>query len=354
MSRGKAKPSTKDPEEKTTVFKNKNQTTPFVAQSKVISKPKQATTTKENPIDISESPDKKSKDNDYLLKNKVVYDFINCKKSPFSYDLSHRWNTEKTGNILLLPMCSPEDSSFITQCLTQPNELRLAPILQGIIKKKDLVTLFTTNKWINDCVVDSLMKMLNYKHSIHKYKDKCHFHKVSLFEYITNDNLGKLAPVEINNSNNVATYPGKNNFFSYDKHIIPVNWKNKHWTTCIVDMVNCIVYNLDSMYNESTHQSICQSVMKYVEWEINSIKTSDDEMVNWKIEFPTHINRNNIPQQEGGFDCGIFSILFAEMVGYEQDIRINRKSLHIKIGIWWKIRCMWWRCLFYNKQSFIE
>ena len=154
MSRGKAKPSSKDPEEKTTLGKNKNQTTPFVAQPKVTTKPKQAITMKENPIVISESPDKQSKENDYLLKNKVVYNFINCKKSPFSYDLSHRWNTEKMGNILLLPMCSPDDSSVITQCLTQPNELRLSPMLQGIIKKKDLVTLFTTNKWINDCVVD--------------------------------------------------------------------------------------------------------------------------------------------------------------------------------------------------------
>ena len=95
MSRDKSKPALKDPEEKTTVGKHKNQTTPFVAQSKVILKPKQATTSKENPIDISESPDKQSKKNDYLLNNKVVYDFINCKLSPFSYDLSHRWNTKK-------------------------------------------------------------------------------------------------------------------------------------------------------------------------------------------------------------------------------------------------------------------
>ena len=94
-----------------------------------------------------------------------------------------------------------------------------------------------------------------------------------LYEYITNEKLGKLSKISINNSNNVASYPKKMNFFSYDRHFIPINQDNEHWSMCVVDTMNLIFYNLDSLNNESTNERVCNSVMKYVKWELENINS---------------------------------------------------------------------------------
>ena len=278
----------------------------------------------------------KSKQNE---KN-VIYDFINSKMSPFSYDLSQLWKNDKNKNTLQLPMCSSEDVSFILQTLKQPKELLISPLFHQKLNKNDLLTLFTTRRWVNDCVVNAYMAMLNYKHSMYHYPDKCFFHKTSLFEYITNEKLGKLSNNVINNSNNVATYPDKKNFFSYDIHIIPINWKNEHWSTCIVDTMNCIVYTLDSLHNEWRHQSICTSVTKYVKWEIRNkakntnTKSPIEATQEWTIEYPDDIDKDALPKQDiDTFDCGIFCMLFTEMIGSNQNIHLIEQQKITEINL---------------------
>ena len=81
-----------------------------------------------------DSPDKTETNNS--KKKIVLFNTVNCKTSPFTYDLTHQWNQEKHTTILLLPLCSDDDSTFITQCINQPIELMFCPLLNGIVKKK--------------------------------------------------------------------------------------------------------------------------------------------------------------------------------------------------------------------------
>ena len=145
------------------------------------------------------------------------------------------------------------------------------------------MTLFKNDEWLNDCVIDAFMKMLNYKHSLHKYQDNCYFHGVSLYNYLSNNNYGKLSEVDNNNSRKVAKYPGKNNFFSYDRHLIPINWYNKHWSMCVIDLRNCIVYNLDSISNKTRHETVCNSILKCVQWELNDIDDTPEKLSFWSV-----------------------------------------------------------------------
>ena len=123
------------------------------------------------------------------------------------------------------------------------------------------------------------------------------------------------------NSNNVASYPKGKNFFSYDKHVLLVNIDNKHWTTCVIDMMNIIVYNLDSLYNKATDKKFCSIVMKFVMWELDHINTPTTSQEVWRIEYPSHIVKSAIPQQKiSSGDCGVFCILFCEMILSNQSI----------------------------------
>ena len=79
-------PVISDTEEESITKTNTTQTTPFAGPTNIPKKTETLANTKQNPIVISKSPDNPSKGNDYLTQNKVIYVFINCKKSLFSYD----------------------------------------------------------------------------------------------------------------------------------------------------------------------------------------------------------------------------------------------------------------------------
>ena len=117
------------------------QTTPFTTSTLTtkIKPPKVAISTKDNPIAISDSQEKIKDLVTNSMDSKVTYDFIKSQLSPFSYDLSQLWNHNKVFNMLQLPTCSAEDSSFILQCLNQNKELQFSPILKHILQKKDLL-----------------------------------------------------------------------------------------------------------------------------------------------------------------------------------------------------------------------
>ena len=172
--------------------------------------------------------------------------------------------------------------------------------------------------------MNSFMHMIRYKCSCKESKkgeDKIYFHKTSLYNYLINNNYGKLSKNVKGNSNNVARYPKGKNFFSYDKHVLPVNVNGKHWTTCVIDMMNEIVYTLDSLYNKATDKKVCKTILEYVMWELDSIDTPTNAKEVWRIEHPSHIIKTAIPQQIGNSgDCGVFCIIFCEMLLSNQSI----------------------------------
>ena len=63
--------------------------------------------------------------------------------------------------------------------------------------------------------------------------------------------------------------------------------------------------------------------MKYVHWELNDIDATQEELSFWSIAYPDDVDKETIPAQDTGKgDCGLFSMLFAEMIGCNQNIHL--------------------------------
>ena len=265
---------------------------------------------------MCDSPDKNETPDEQI----EYYDIFKHPECLFDTSYSSNWVKARRQSLLDIDTSTVDDTELIKRLCTDPSKpLKFNSLISHNCNNATLIPLLGKTFWINDEVINSMMMIFNYKHSVHNYKQKVYFLQTSLYKYLSDENSNKL-----NSTGLLVKYPpDTRGFIDYDKIIVPLNHNNKHWSICIIEPNTKIVYHIDSIKNADRDKVVYDHIKNYILYETKKdiehmpdvVKTM---MRKWKVKHPSHILEEDVPQQiiDGG-DCGLFTILFAEAFGFQ-------------------------------------
>jgi len=193
----------------------------------------------------------------------------NC---PIDLSFCNNWINNPNQTISQLSKCKviPKEKAFLRFHLrTSPkSSFKFHPKLSHLTDPFYLLNMITLGEWLNDSIINSFMQLFNEKKQLHKINGSIYFHKTSLYEYVSNDKLNKLEQyLTCPRMKSLVSLPFGNTFWDYDLHLVPINHDNRHWSLCVLDTQQHLIYHLDSIASESRDKSVYYNIMNYVDCE---------------------------------------------------------------------------------------
>ena len=240
----------------------------------------------------------------YLVDSGLVFDAPSPSKKRkrycYSYEISEE-SKDKKIDIQYLA-CSSSEKYLIKKLLEKCDEREVLVKNFGISINRGLLRELYENHWIDDNIIDFTMKMFqerdDYECEEKTSKRSSHFYSCYFM---------KLLLVNGYDYSNVRKWSKKFNIFEKDKVFCPVNWNNKHWALLVIHVQKKKIMYYDSMGIKG--KKYLDSALQYMYDEAKKLNISFnyDE---WQL-----ISYNkSLPQQENGYDCGIYVILFADYI----------------------------------------
>lgn len=162
---------------------------------------------------------------------------------------------------------------------------------------------FQPKTWLSDEAVNFYVLMLQHRVSLLRGKADgrrhCHFYNTFFLTKLLENNQYSFAQVQ-RWSKKIAC-----DLFDLDKLFIPINIRNVHWTLCVVYIQFRIIRYFDS--SGGSGRTYMNIIMQYLsdEARVRNLTFTASE---WQLEDML----NHIPQQENGYDCGLFVIVNAD------------------------------------------
>lgn len=177
------------------------------------------------------------------------------------------------------------------------------------IKRIDIQTLnWNPIQWLNDEVINFYMELLSERSRENKKLPKVHSMNTFFLKRLMESNYSA-----------VRRWTRKVDIFSFDIIPIPVH-KGCHWCMAIIHFKNKTITYYDSM--GSPDDSVLMALEGYLQDEFRDKKKSEFDMCDWK-----KVNAKNIPQQENGSDCGVFSCMFAEFITRKRPLTFTQQNM---------------------------
>lgn len=174
--------------------------------------------------------------------------------------------------------------------------------------------------WINDEVINFYMSMLKERDDA--LAEKYPKHRRS--HYFNSFFMNKLLLVdgkEEYDYKGVRRWSKKFDTFAMDKVFVPINISNSHWTMLII-----YVQRKEIHYNDSMSGSGKRYLLAARQWVIDEGKDKKGlelDPSEWKL-----VSGNRaVPQQENGFDCGVFSIMSADFASDDLEFRYSQRDM---------------------------
>ena len=232
-------------------------------------------------------------------------------------DLSFRFNTHAINK--MRKKCSPD---FKVTYLGEE------------VTGKDILALLEKG-WLNDNVINfffiaifanrqSIVK--GWDHSFVGFSKDVFFRTSFVTEAITDDfksvNESKIESI-------VNNLIDGGDIKNVDRIFIPVNYKNMHWFLIVLNVENKVLEYYDSLWsvykNNATMKALFRSLQKVFD-VLYEMSTLDHELKKqeWKPTFNAETN-----QQQNADDCGIFTILNAELINLNSESFVDQECIVI-------------------------
>lgn len=177
------------------------------------------------------------------------------------------------------------------------------------IKRSDVYTLnWDPLQWLNDEVINFYMELLCERSRENERLPKVHAMNTFFLKRLTEAGYS-----------GVRRWTRKVDIFAFDVIPIPVH-KGVHWCMAIIHMKNQTITYYDSM--GSPDNAVLRALANYLQEESRDKKKCEFDMSGWKL-----INAPDIPQQENGSDCGVFSCMFAEFVTRNRPLKFSQEHM---------------------------
>ena len=162
-------------------------------------------------------------------------------------------------------------------------------------------------KWIPNFVIDSYL---------HLIKSECSPGQYNLAEVLKWEEFEKVAVEKIQ----------EKNLLQQDIILLPCNSGGRHWVLCAILSKEKSIIVLDSLPGETEKPSTQDILSKVITVLRLTNSTTDFQQEDWSL----YVNMcNEIPQQQNGYDCGIFTYLYARCLatGYPMVVQDNIPAL---------------------------
>uniref|UniRef100_A0A0R3RGZ8 ULP_PROTEASE domain-containing protein n=1 Tax=Elaeophora elaphi TaxID=1147741 RepID=A0A0R3RGZ8_9BILA len=186
-------------------------------------------------------------------------------------------------------------------------KLSLSEKLSDEITRKDLLTLKGLD-WLNDEVINFYMNLICERSQSDESLPKVY--AFSTFFYSTLSTKGYAS---------VRRWTRKIDIFTYELLLIPVHL-GAHWCLTVIDFKNRIIDYYDSMGGSNDR---CLDILsEYLCEESLDKKKKEFDLSGWQL-----VNRDDIPQQMNGSDCGMFACKFAEYAARRAQISFSQEHM---------------------------
>ncbi|KAG5648166.1 hypothetical protein DXG03_006121 [Asterophora parasitica] len=129
----------------------------------------------------------------------------------------------------------------------------------------------------------------------------------------------------------LAKWTKKFDIFSKDIVLIPVNHSNAHWTSAAINFRRKRIESYDSMGTRRGH--VFKTLRAYLDAEHRNKKKKPFDFTGWEDHSIEE------PQQENGYDCGVFTCQFLQGLSRGDDyVSFSQKDMpHLRRRMIWEI-----------------
>lgn len=177
------------------------------------------------------------------------------------------------------------------------------------ITRHDIQTLsWEPLAWLNDEVINFYMELLGERSRTTESLPKVHGMNTFFLKRLLEAGYA-----------GVRRWTRKIDIFAHDIIPVPVH-KGIHWCMAIIHMKEKTIKYYDSM--GAPNNVVLNALADYLQAESMDKKKQPLDMSDWKKE-----NVSNIPQQENGSDCGVFSCMYAEFITRNRPILFTQQHM---------------------------
>lgn len=167
-----------------------------------------------------------------------------------------------------------------------------------------LIHCLISPNWLNDEIVNFSMCMLQERDdqlcTTNKNRRSSH--------YFSSFFISKLFLSGNYEYENVKRWTKKVNLFKKDRVYCPVNINNTHWTMLVMFIQQKKIQYFDSLGGPG--DIYLKGALRYLGDEAEKLRLKEFKKEDWQLVS----SQQGTPQQENGFDCGVFSIMFADFL----------------------------------------
>ncbi|KAH9043757.1 cysteine proteinase [Lactarius pseudohatsudake] len=213
---------------------------------------------------------------------------------------------------------SPEDDAEVSRLLGKRGIIAKVASLQ--VSDADLSRL-RPGTWLNDEVINFYGQLILDRSASHprntSVKNGARSEKGSILNvhYFNSFFFEKLVREGYQKAR-LAKWTKKFDLFSKDVALIPINHGNSHWTAAAINFRRRRIESFDSMGVK--RQDVFDLLREYVELEHLNKKSKPFDWTGWVDYCP-----RDTPQQENGYDCGVFTCQFLEALSRGVDSPFN-------------------------------
>jgi len=216
---------------------------------------------------------------------------------------------------------------FIDQAGKQPKD-RVVSLNGFNLLVKDVRTL-KPRQWLNDEVINFYLALLldqNERHVAESVVSGTRHPRIQVFPTSGThfmEVLGKTRE-KYDYKKVKKWFPRlKKKWSEIDKFLIPTNVHGTHWILIVINIQERRVEALDSLGGD--HMEMIKNVRRYVEDDMteriaqsgsgqsNKVSSSVRVVLDWQC-VNYHQKFRDLPQQKNSYDCGVFTLMFGEMI----------------------------------------
>uniref|UniRef100_A0AC34R3U0 Ubiquitin-like protease family profile domain-containing protein n=1 Tax=Panagrolaimus sp. JU765 TaxID=591449 RepID=A0AC34R3U0_9BILA len=179
----------------------------------------------------------------------------------------------------------------------------------GIVKihRKDLLTLSGLD-WLNDEIINFYLDLVCKRSKSDPDLPKVYAFQTFFYTTLCQRGYG-----------DVKRWTKKVDVFSYDIWLVPVHLQ-VHWCMAVVDLQNKTIEYYDSMLGKNS--VVFELLTEYLSSESMDKRKQPLNTNDWKL-----IRKCDIPTQQNGSDCGMFSCKFGEYASRRAEIDFSQKNM---------------------------
>jgi sentrin-specific protease 1 len=230
-----------------------------------------------------------------------------------------------------------EDAALeFTAALQKPHSEESLVWVSNINITRRLFAVLNMYVWLNDEIINSYMLVLkdrNDKLWAHNRLDPNSKFRRSYF--FSNFFIDKLLDNEYSEYRYayVCRWSRKFDIFAYDKIFCPANIDQQHWTLTVIFMQQKTIVYYDSMGDQG--RRYVDGLFRYVQDEHQDKKgVPPPNPEEWTLVYGS---RDGCPQQQNGFDCGVYACVCADYLSDDLPLIYTQEDItnfwRTKIGV---------------------